>query len=84
MTATTTETDTPTNDPIESISTSDLANRVHLGTAGSVSDLGEDPVIERWGQQFPSWRGKYWTYRATDADTLRLHPLNVTRNRRTR
>ncbi len=84
MSATTTNTNTPSNNPVESISTSDLANRVHLGTAGPVTALGEDPVIERWRAQFPGWRGKHWTYRATDADTLRLHPLNVTRNRRTR
>ncbi|MFJ2834293.1 hypothetical protein ACIO52_02910 [Nocardia sp. NPDC087230] len=83
MTATT-PTDAPTTAPVESISTIDLANRVHFGTAGPVTELGEDPVIERWRQQFPGWRGKHWTYRADDSDTLRLHPLNVTRNRRTR
>ncbi|MGW6421423.1 hypothetical protein ACWF82_02005 [Nocardia sp. NPDC055053] len=84
MTAATTEADAPTTpEPVESITTSDLTNRVHLGTAGPVAALGEDPVIERWREQFPSWRGKHWTYRADDADTLRLHPLNITRTRRT-
>ncbi|MGW6425142.1 hypothetical protein ACWF82_20915 [Nocardia sp. NPDC055053] len=84
MSTTTTDTDTSTIDPVESISNSDLARRVHLGTAGPITELGEDPVIARWRAQFPGWRGRHWTYRATDADTLRLHPLNVTHNRRTR
>ncbi|GAD83396.1 hypothetical protein FEK33_17430 [Nocardia asteroides NBRC 15531] len=59
MTATATDPAAPTTDPIESITTSDLAHRVHLGTAGPVTALGEDPVIERWRAQFPSWRGKH-------------------------
>ncbi|MFD5179360.1 hypothetical protein ACFWM1_26370 [Nocardia sp. NPDC058379] len=80
----TTPTEAPTTTPVESISTSDLANRVHLGTAGPVTALGEDPALARWRQQFPGWRGKHWTYRGDDADTLRLLPLNVARNRRTR
>lgn len=81
MTATATDLAAPTTAPIESITTRDLAHRIHLGTAGPVTALGDDPVIERWREQFPSWRGKHWTYRADNADTLRLHPLNVTRRR---
>ncbi|MFI5501110.1 hypothetical protein ACIA5E_18785 [Nocardia asteroides] len=84
MTATTTDVPASTPVEVESITTSELAGRVHLGTAGPITALGEDPVIERWREQFPRWRGKHWTYRADDTTVLRLHPLNVTRNRRTR
>lgn len=68
---------------VESISRTDFAGREHLGTAGPVTALTEDPVIERWREQFRGWRGRYWTYRSDETGALRLYPLNVSRRSRT-
>ncbi|MGW5315487.1 hypothetical protein [Nocardia thailandica] len=68
----------------ESISRADYAHREHLGTAGPVSALGENPVIAEWTDRYPQWRGRYWGYRSdSDTGALLLFPLNVRRRTRT-
>lgn len=75
-----------TADPavVESISRTDYTHREHLGLAGTVAALDGDPVLSRWAEQFPDWRGRHWTYRP-DGPTgaLLLFPLNVRRRTRT-
>lgn len=68
---------------VESISRSELAGREHLGTAGPVTALADNPVIERWREQVRGWRGRFWTYRPDETGALRLYPLNVARRSRT-
>ncbi|MEV0334503.1 hypothetical protein [Nocardia sp. NPDC050717] len=68
---------------VESISRSEFAGREHLGTAGPVTVLVNNPVIESWREQFRGWRGRYWTYRPDESGALGLYPLNVARRSRT-
>ncbi|TDP28399.1 hypothetical protein [Nocardia ignorata] len=70
--------------PVESISRTEFAGREHLGTAGPVTALPDNPVIESWRERpRRGWRGRYWTYRPDQTGALRLHPLNVARRTRT-
>lgn len=68
---------------VESVPRNEFALREHLGTAGVIADLGEDPVVDRWRSEAPSWRGKHWSYRPDTDGALRLFPINVARVTRT-
>ncbi|MBF6215090.1 hypothetical protein IU487_29230 [Nocardia puris] len=68
---------------VESISRTEFAGREHLGTAGPVTALADNPVTEAWSVQFRGWRGRYWTYHPDETGALQLYPLNVARRSRT-
>ncbi|MFF0546518.1 hypothetical protein ACFYTF_27145 [Nocardia thailandica] len=68
---------------VESISRSEFAGREHLGTAGPVTALADNPVTEAWREQFRGWRGRYWTYYPDKTGALQLYPLNLARRSRT-
>ncbi|WP_280394612.1 hypothetical protein [Nocardia brasiliensis] len=63
----------------DTITRDEFDRRVHFGYAGPVSNLAESD-LSHWGEQYPDWKGKYWTYTPADPGStgpLRLEPVNL-------
>ncbi|MFE3000038.1 hypothetical protein ACFXG4_34190 [Nocardia sp. NPDC059246] len=64
------------------ISRGEYDQLVHRGQAGPVPAIEATPVLDRWREAHPDWRGRHWRFVADDNDVLRLHPVNVARAER--
>ncbi|MEV6099435.1 hypothetical protein [Nocardia sp. NPDC051981] len=67
---------------VELISRSEYDQLVHRGHAGAVPAIETTPILDRWREAHPDWRGRHWRFVADDNDVLRLHPVNVARAER--
>ncbi|WP_405165542.1 hypothetical protein OG203_10810 [Nocardia sp. NBC_01499] len=62
----------------DTITREEFDRRAHFGDAGTTSVLNE-AELARWREQYPDWKGKYWSYSpvADDDRLLRVQPVNV-------
>ncbi|MFE3757907.1 hypothetical protein ACFXO9_26670 [Nocardia tengchongensis] len=67
---------------VSQISRDEYDKLVHRGRAGAVPVIEGTPVLDRWRDAHPDWRGRHWQFLTDDNDVLRLRPLNVARAER--
>ncbi|MEV2225437.1 hypothetical protein AB0E01_37015 [Nocardia vinacea] len=62
---------------VETITRREYEQLQYTGSAGPTPAIEDSTVLERWREQFPDWRGKYWAFTRTDHGVLQLRPINV-------